>query len=212
MFFYITFPLLFLTIKRNPLISLAASLIISSLIIPISIVFSGYSAFPQYYISPIHRLPEFISGVALGCLYSSGFRIKRFKVSLLLISVIAIVFLSPYNNDGWTKNNYVTLPSTCIIVYLLACFNIKKGIFTSPLIFLGKISYSFYLMQLPIVLFTVKYHYMFEWAPVWGVWILLGLINLAMSVICYYMVEKNTFISRVLISKSKTSIKKPQSE
>ncbi|WP_439292367.1 MULTISPECIES: acyltransferase family protein [Rahnella] len=201
MFFYITFPLLFPIVKKNPLISLTVSIIASSLIIPVSIVFSGSSAFPQYYISPLHRLPEFISGVSLGCLYASGFRIKKLGIPLLLISITALVLLSPFNNEGWTKNNYITLPSTCIIVYILACFNIKKSAFTNPFIFLGKVSYSFYLMQLPIVLFTVKYHYLFDGVPIWCIWALLGVINLALAIVCYYFIERNSHISRVFITK-----------
>lgn len=77
MFFYLVFPLLLPLVKRTPKISLLIAFSISSLIIPISMIITNSTAFPLYYISPIHRLPEFVSGIAMGCLFAQGIRINQ---------------------------------------------------------------------------------------------------------------------------------------
>ena len=172
-------------------------------------IFTNSTAFPIYYVSPIHRLPEFVAGIAIGCIFSRGFRITRFSNSLFIFAIASLLFISPTNNHSWMQNNYITLPATCIIVYYLASAAINKNIFTMPLIYLGKISYSFYLMQLPILIYITKYHDSLASFPTWFIWTLLGVINLVMASACYHFVEDNKVIKSFILNwrrKPKSSI------
>lgn len=206
MFFYISFPLILPFIKKRPFIALFISIIASSAIIPISMLMVNNPSFPNYYISPIHRLPEFISGVALGCMFSQGFTLPRGKSLLLIAAVAALLFISPNHNNGWMRNNYITLPATCFIVYYLASASIHKSLFTSPLIYLGKISYSFYLMQLPIMIYITKYHEVLSSLPTWLTWSILATINLVMAAACYHFIEDNQAIKSRIMNFRRRSI------
>lgn len=199
MFFYVVFPFVLPLVQKKPIAVLIIAILISSLIIPISMILTNSPAFPHYYVSPIHRLPEFISGVALGCIFAQGLRIKKLQISLLVFAITLLLFLSPINNNGWMQNNYVTLPATCILIYCLASASISKNILTMPLIYLGKISYSFYLMQLPIMIYITKYHDTLSSLPTWLIWSILAAINLAMASACYHFVEDNKKIKRFIM-------------
>lgn len=190
-FFYLTFPFILPLIQKRPITALIIAIAISSLIIPTSMILIKSAAFPHYYVSPIHRLPEFVSGVAIGCIFAQGFRIRKLKNSLIALALILLLFVSPTENNGWMQNNYVTLPATCIIIYFLASANINKNILTLPLIYLGKISYSFYLMQLPIMIYITMYHDTLASLPAWLIWSILAAINLIMASTCYHLVEDN---------------------
>ncbi|MCT9843002.1 acyltransferase [Enterobacter sp. FS01] len=209
MFFYLVFPLLLPLVKKRPTLALSIAILISSIIIPTSMILTNSTAFPFYYVSPIHRLPEFVAGIAIGCIFSRGFRITRFSNSLFIFAIASLLFISPTNNHSWMQNNYITLPATCIIVYYLASAAINKNIFTMPLIYLGKISYSFYLMQLPILIYITKYHDSLASFPTWFIWTLLGVINLVMASACYHFVEDNKVIKSFILNwrrKPKSSI------
>ncbi len=198
-FFYLVFPFLLPLIQRRPYTALLIGIIISSLIIPTSMILIKSAAFPNYYVSPVHRLPEFVSGVAIGCIFAQGFRIKRLNVSLVVLALLLLVLVSPKDNNGWMQNNYVTLPATCVIVYCLASARINSNIFTYPLIYLGKISYSFYLMQLPIMIYITMYHDTFSFLPTWLIWSILAAINLIMASLCYHLVEDNKKIKSLIL-------------
>ncbi|BBS36468.1 acyltransferase family protein [Enterobacter sp. LM3] len=200
MFFYIVFPLLLPTIKRRPILALIISVLISSIIIPTSMILTNGAAFPHYYVSPMHRLPEFISGVAIGCIFTQGFRFTRFNTSLFIFAIISLLYISPSHNNGWMQNNYITLPATCIVIYYLASTAINKNPITLPLIYLGKISYSFYLMQLPIMIYITKYHDSLASLPIWLIWTLLAAINLVMASACYHFVEDNKAIKSFVLN------------
>lgn len=204
MFFYLVFPLLLPLINKKPLPVLFISVVASSVIIPISMLMVNNPAFPTYYVSPLHRLPEFVSGVALGCMFVQGLRLPRGKLLLLILSVASLLFISPYNNNGWMRNNYITLPAICFIIYYLSSADIRKNIYTSPLIYLGKISYSFYLMQLPIMIYITKHQDLLSSFSTWLVWLVLAAINLIMAAACYHFVEDNKAIkSRIMNWKRK---------
>ncbi|EPX7410646.1 acyltransferase family protein [Cronobacter dublinensis] len=201
MFFYLTFPFLLPVVKRNPYISLAIALIATSLISPISNLVDSKIGQPVYqiYISPIHRLPEFIAGVALGCMYIRGFRITRFRTLILLCAVISLLIFSPNGNIGWIRNNSITVPATCYLVYYFATANINASLISAPFIYLGRISYSFYLMQIPIMLYLVKYLPFLSQLPTLEKWVVLFMLNLVMASACYHFVENNNTIRKFIM-------------
>jgi len=164
------------------------------------VILTNSADFPRYYVSPVHRLPEFVAGVAIGCIFAQGFRFTRFNKSFLILAIASLLFISPTSNIGWMQKNYITLPATCIVVYYLASAAINKNIITLPLIYLGKISYSFYLMQLPIMIYITKYHDALASFPTWFIWTLLALINLVMASACYHFVEDNKTIKSFILN------------
>lgn len=202
MFFYLSFPLLFPLVNKSPYFSLCVALLISSLIIPVSDIINKNITFPVWhlYISPIHRIPEFIAGVALGCMYNRGFRIINFRLSFLIISLFALAVLAPNNNEGYIRNNVIIVPATCYLVYYFATANIKGGWASKPFIYLGKLSYSLYLMQIPIMLYIVRYMSFMDSYPAIVKWAILFLMNVVMASLCYHFVEDNKRIKSFIMN------------
>ncbi|WP_336286043.1 acyltransferase [Cronobacter dublinensis] len=199
--FLFDFSFLLPVVKRNPYISLAIALMATSLISPISNLVDSKIGQPDYhiYIRSIHRLSEFIAGVALGCMYIRGFRITRFRTLILLCAVISLLIFSPNGNIGWLRNNSITVPATCYLVYYFATANINTSLLSAPLIYLGRISYSFYLMQIPIMLYQVKYLSFLSQLPTLEKWVFLFLVNLAMASACYHFVEDNDTLRKFIM-------------
>ncbi|ORM72358.1 acyltransferase [Pantoea wallisii] len=204
MFFYFMFPMIFPYIKKNPVTWLVSSYVFASLIMPITMVIAGNPTFPTIYSSPIHRFPEFTMGVALGCMYVNGFRAPLLRVMLLALSILCLVFISPEKNLGWANNNYVTLLSVGYLVIYLATAKIKENLFSIPFIYFGKISYSFYLMQIPMIMFLVRNKPLFYGVPSWVMWIGMLIVNLALSIFCYHFIEdRKHMYSKLQILKSR---------
>ncbi|KHT17398.1 acyltransferase family protein [Pectobacterium carotovorum] len=197
LFFYMVFPLIFPFINKNPKLYLAIAYVITSLIIPFVIEFSGSSNMPHFYISPMHRLPEFIIGLGLGVIYTNGFKLTlmKHKVVLMVIALFLLFFVSPISNDGYMKRNFSTVLATAFLVFVLACSKIEINLLTRPFIWLGKISYSFYLMQIPIILFVLKYKGIFLGMENHQVWLAIGIVNLTLAIISYYFIEEK-FIAK----------------
>ncbi|MGG2139961.1 acyltransferase family protein [Symbiopectobacterium sp. RP] len=202
-FFYMTFPLLFPIIKNTPKTALITAFIITSSITPLAFVFGSEKDATYFYVSPIHRLPEFIIGVSLGCMYSSGTRLKKkkSKVIILLLALTVLITISAVGNPGFMKRNFATVPATAAIIYVLACSNIKYNFITRPFIYLGEITYSFYLMQLVVLSFLVKNEDLFYGMDSINIWLILGLATLLLSMISYHFIEKRFSVKKTSNSK-----------
>lgn len=197
LFFYFSFPLLFPIILSRPLKLLLISILTSSLIIPTMLIFNEKNLFPSYYINPMYRLPEFISGASLGVLLTKGKLTKfKFKKTLTLISILALILISPKNNIAFIKNNIITLPATLCLIYVLAVSKTKMNILTRPIIYLGKTSYSFYLMQLPILMLMDKYHPYLSSYNKFYIFIFAVIINSILASISYHFVEEKFKVVR----------------
>lgn len=198
LFFYLVFPIIFPLIMAKPIRSLVIAFAITSATVPITMIFSDKYTFPLYYSVPIYRLAEFICGVAIGVIFFKYNYIfsKKWLFLSLLISIYALLFLSPEHNRGYTQNNLTTVSMTMLLIYVLASSNIVKNKITIIPIYLGKISYSFYLMQLPIMFFFDKYKYMFNGIDNVDMWIYAAIINTAMAMLSYHFVEEKFSIKR----------------
>lgn len=193
LFFYMVFPFLYPIIKKHPVVSLALSYIISSLIVPFAYIIGGDSAFPYYYVSPMHRLPEFVAGVSVGVLYSTGrLRINSaiIKISLSIVSILLLMFVSTFHNSGYMNCNFSTVLATMILILVMANTRVNNGVLTTPLIYLGKISYSFYLMQIPLLMYVEKNKYSLDMFSSSHMWIILGVINVALAALSFHLVEE----------------------
>ena len=198
LFFYFIFPILFPIILIKPVRCLIISVFLSILIIPIAMTFSELNLFPSYYMIPIYRLPEFISGAALRTLLlkNKWLPSSRIKFILFTISIASLILLSAKNNYAYLRMNIITLPMTLVIIYLLSISYIVKNYLTSSLIYFGKISYSFYLMQLPIMMFFDRYRHLFIDYNPYVIWITTFIINFAISVVSYHFIEERFSLKR----------------
>lgn len=191
LFFYITFPILLPLIRKHTKAFLLVSLAATSLIVPFSIMLGSGSQFPLFYVSPIHRLPEFIIGVSSGIYFSNGKRFpNRINLILLVLSFMVIATLSPMMNSGFMNTNLITVPATAIMIFALASLNVRSNGIAALPIYLGKISYSFYLMQIPLIMFIEKYHYLFDEMNLLSSWVGMFFVNIIMACISYHFVEE----------------------
>lgn len=191
-FFYTMFPFIYDIIKRHPIPALILSYIATSVIIPISMSLNGKDMMPAYYMGPIHRIPEFIFGISLGFLFFKGVEIKNWFIAMALITFSTYVLCTyvTIGNNSYMLNNYMTVPATGMIILCMASMKINKSLLTRPFIYLGEISYSFYLMYLPLAMFVKENKALFSSFSYFESWIILFLINLFMAIISYEMIEK----------------------
>ncbi|MHA1056258.1 acyltransferase family protein [Enterobacter mori] len=193
-FFYLCFPAFFKFIKLRPLAITILALIISSLIFPISASINENSSgiFPNLYISPIHRLPEFVFGMGLGMLFTKTEGFKYFATLLLafIAPVIVLLFAAPLNNKAFIANNLLIVPSTGILIWAFATIKINEKFLTNIFVYLGKSSYSFYLMQLPIMLYLDKNKSNFDHYSWETMWIIIFFLNCILTIVCYELIEK----------------------
>lgn len=199
LFFYLCFPFILPYVRKKPVTWLVFAFVSSSLVIPIAIALDGKHMMPNYYMSPLHRLPEFILGISLGVIYSNGFRLLKSKLLLSIISIIVLASIATWNNYSYLYNNYLSLPCIAVLILALASTEIKRNIITNILIYLGEISYSFYLMQLPLNLYVNFYRHDLGVIPNHLIWIALGIINIILAALCFEIIEKNNRIKNFLL-------------
>ena len=156
--FYIIFPLLlFFILKYEKYVK---SVLILSLLVFIGIVFSNIflKNLKLIFYSPFFRFWEFLIGT-LTFFLTKKIKIKNNHLSLPALFVLFLFILIPKN---------INLPNiiliTCILTSLFILFYKKNEnklsnyiIENKPMLFLGNVSYSFYLWHLPVIYFYDLY-------------------------------------------------------
>ena len=196
MFFYIIFPIIFKSIRsRNNYYFLIISYVFASAIYPIAMSLGDNYKIPFYYSNPIYRLPEFIFGVSVGYLFSNGLKLGKTWFAA------GIVFLSyglTLDNQSFMQRNYIILPSLALLFLSSHALIEGKNIISKTFIYLGEISYSFYLMQLPILMAIDKKLIPLSDDMIIN-WIMLFIVNIAMASISYHLVERNKKIRKSIL-------------
>ncbi|MCT9809906.1 acyltransferase [Acidovorax sp. Be4] len=115
-----------------------------------------------YYSMPIYRLPEFVIGVCCYLAFRNGWG-EKFKpihqVAFLVTTTTYLGFFGP-SIPNYVGHNWIAVPFIAFMIFTLSN---GKGILASSLsgsflVWLGKISYSFYSFQALVIMFLISYH------------------------------------------------------
>lgn len=198
MFLYATYPLtraLSRLRAADIVLVLIAFALASSVLLPsLRLSFSSGLPFSVYYITPIFRIPDFVIGAGLATLFLRlGPSMGASLPALLLIPLLGFY---GHLNDGFMFFNAFLLPLVACAIYGLASADSSRlGIVRSfvriPLIrYMGETSYSFFLLQIPLMLMVDKWPQMFSGVSVPVAFLLLVVANSVAAIASYHLVEK----------------------
>ncbi len=179
LFFYALFPvIIFMLVRYHRYLTVKRLLIIMSALWIVLMMFylpqQSYLDDWKFYVFPIARLPDFVMGVFLGMIFlrlgnakiaqrlveKANFTwLEIASISLLILSII----LSPIFPQS-VRFSLTLMPFWAAIIFVFAH---QKGaisrIFTiRPLIFLGEISFSFYMTHLLVIAYLSQLGYSVE--------------------------------------------------
>lgn len=194
-FFYLLFPILrFISInisERNLVIIFILSYVLSS--IPVLFLY-GFSSLETFsimniylYSNPILRLGEFIFGIILFVLAKERSTIKYNKNLFFILLIIFIFLVITINLPSLSFLNFIFVP--IIGLFILYLHNSQSNLFSNKLlVYLGKISYSFYLAQFFVFALIKNEIVSFNISMV-SKWLLAFTITMVISIIMYHFVE-----------------------
>lgn len=172
-FFYFLFPFILRMfikfnlnkkIKKNISVAIFVWIVLLSISVLRSFGSVGNNDFITYIFPPI-RIFDFIIGVLLGLTFveneknnSIGTALFTFLESFTLVFLITSIILSPYIGDAFTNSSYY-LPflSTLIYVFAFQRGYISKSLSNKLLIFLGEVSFSFYMIHELTIPYIIQY-------------------------------------------------------
>lgn len=161
-FFYLLFPFMLPLLLRLPgkawLPLLVLTVVASSLPGLFSATHPGVLSFQETYAFPPCRLPEFVCGVLLGLLIiRRNFRVPEWSVLLLLLGTA--LYLAKFGVylglTGYTGHNFIVVPAIMAVIALTIRYEqtrFFRWVGSGIMQYLGRISYSFYIMQIPLMI------------------------------------------------------------
>ncbi len=192
-FFYLCFPIILSIIiklsEKAILLSIGIAYVLS--ILPGILHNLTFISLPFSYTFPLFRIPEFICGMLSAALVFK-YGIKSNTVFSILIIVVCAAYFHYIGQDlkGYTIQNVIVLP--LMVVLLISVTTQEKHIlsFLGNRFFeyLGKISYSFYIIQLPIMLILDSSEQLAQFKS-YALLILVFLVNILGAIITYHLVE-----------------------
>lgn len=204
MFFYAMFPIL-IKLANNGYLKhmLIISFVSLSLIIPVSMVYNSEIILPVYYASPVYRLPEFVIGICAAKFMQNGVKVHLLAA---LASVAAMYYFLTFPIISYMQYNFAIVP--CIAIILIYISQIGTSMIMKPFVWLGEISYSFYLMQVVGFMFfdRLKPEFIYN-NGVYG-WALLFIVFTAMAQVSYSLFEKRNVVLLIINSIYGRSYKK----
>ncbi|MGI4738384.1 MAG: acyltransferase family protein [Janthinobacterium lividum] len=207
MFFYLLFPLalpLLLRIqRRSTLVRLLAALaLVGTALGALSLLRPDLLRYQLAYSFPPSRFPEFVAGM-LGGLLLFRFRWRApvwLAVGLGSLTVVYLAVAGPLLASTLV-HNWLVIPTLVVLLNVLSQPRqspLFKWVGSGPMVYLGRISYSFYIAQHPLVFLLdplIKSGQLdsHDWriAPV------ALLVNLAGAVLLHELVEKKITVPRL---------------
>lgn len=192
MFFYVLFPILIFWMLRIKSSLKLIMLILVSWVTSIAIVsIFKDSSFQHwlFYVFPLFRLFDFIIGIALGLLFIkyktkfSHFGNTNFEIISLLLLMTAIIF-HPYIHQAFRWGTYY-IPFMSLVIFVFAFQKglISKILSNKYLVYLGEISFSFYMIHKLIIRYIQKF---VGWTPLLVVVAFLSSILISHLLFKYY--------------------------
>lgn len=222
-FFYVVFPALFVftkNIKSFVYSSLAAWLITQLVHINIINAESINTNWPSIgfslvYYFPISHINSFMIGIATGCLHSDyKDRISSDGFLSLATCVFSVVFVSYIicNIHSWEHVIGFKLPAEASLLSpmfaaLIFIFSVSRNILIDIIsmrafVFLGEISYSVYILQLPLYLFCYKNIFPYFSMPDDYDFLLYISLLIIISSLAYVFLEKTSMkLSKIICEK-----------
>jgi peptidoglycan/LPS O-acetylase OafA/YrhL len=192
-FFYLCFPLLFLWMRNARWPKLAAALAIS-LAVPIVLAQAGV---PPVW-KPIHHLSDFLAGIAAAGVFdligSRGrMRGRGFLLYLPALALGSFLIVQPAVLRGTLVDlNTALRPLNVMLLIGLALEGgiVARGLATGAADYLGKASYSMYVMHVPLLWWYTRYAFHRMGSPPYTVTALVYLsIVMAASIAVFEFVE-----------------------
>jgi peptidoglycan/LPS O-acetylase OafA/YrhL len=160
-FFYLCFPILLIWLGRGALPKICLALA-ACFVVPIMLAHAGVPPFWK----PIHHLADFVAGIAAARLYAAvsnsgrSFRRFGFWLSASALAAGAAFIIYPQVLDGTLMNlNTVLRPINAALLIGLATGGgfIVRLLSTQVAGYLGKVSYSMYILHIPLLWWFSQY-------------------------------------------------------
>jgi peptidoglycan/LPS O-acetylase OafA/YrhL len=193
-FFYLCFPLLFLWLRRARLVGILAALG-ASFVVPILLAHAGV---PDSW-KPIHHLSDFLAGICAAGIYNaiarSGTAPKRLGFSIYLPALLAgaafITHPQVLNGTVMTLNTVLRPLNVALLIGLsFGGGSIARALSSNAAGYLGKASYSMYILHIPLLWWFSRYTF-FRWGatpPAWAGFVFLAVV-IAVSIAAFEFVE-----------------------
>lgn len=192
-FLYASFPLLLglstLTNRGLILLCVASTLLAGSLIPSLGIIASLDVPFPVFYSIPMYSLPTFTIGIALAELHNRDFKGSAIAPFFLIL----LLGLAGHFNTRYALFNIATLPLIALTLLFAAnppqSHQLLRLSVNRMTVYLGEISYAFFVYQIPLMLFLDLKITDLRAYPVTSTCISFAAINLLMAALSHRWIE-----------------------
>ncbi|WP_194791752.1 acyltransferase family protein [Pseudomonas sp. UFMG81] len=148
--------------KSTRLLLLGAGCAVFSALIGVSAALFDDAANKVFYSIPIFRLPEFVVGICACLCFMRGHGRRAGQSMQVVVLGLLVLYLSVVGSKMplYVGHNWIVIPT---IAFLLVSLSAGGGILnwllsTRLVVWLGKISYSFYSLQFLVIIPLVEHH------------------------------------------------------
>jgi len=216
-FFYMAFPLLLLWFSSTPVLKLCAAIAFGGLFAyaldALGVVYYAADKLNQIsshglvYISPVSRIQEFMLGIVCQRLLSGAQldAVKKGPATVLeILAILSIIFVTPFLSSSASVivgASHIALSEffrhssmALLFAAVITCFYMDKGIVSRalswrPLVFLGEISFSVYLIHQVVIRLTTQEQLLFDYGPYTRFWFV-AITSIACAALIWKFVEK----------------------
>lgn len=158
---------------------------------------SGYYGYTSSYFSLMTNpvILFFIVGVLIGLFYISSHTIQNYLLSQCLAGTAIVVFILSYFGFITLAKSYYSNILVCglLLFALLLRNKVKPFVLPKPLVFLGDMSYSLYLVHPLVIIFLPRIFRIFNAGVIltspWYFLVVTSVV-LGLSIISYHLIEK----------------------